>query len=229
MSVRAVGCTSRSFALVLLIVYVFFAGEQGWQALPDPYHTQWERQMSGGHSHEGGSGGDQIVVGTGEDAEHLAHSMSHGATPESLKVLAGLGEQQGVPVDTLFGFIFDSMLNEGAVKQIQACKAILRKLYKSSPAKTATQRAILQYVQKLVTDSPHATVLLKKTPAILKALYDIDLLEEHVIVKWHAQGSKKAGAARKVRDAAEPFVNWLKEAEEESQDGSGSDEESNEE
>ena len=56
--------------------------------------------------------------------------------------------------------------------------------------------------------------MLKKTPAILMALYDLDLLEEEEVVKWHAHApGERDEAGRKVREAAEPFIKWLREAE----------------
>lgn len=58
---------------------------------------------------------------------------------------------------------------------------------------------------------------------MLKKLYDSDIVDEEVILKWYDAGascnsdvgvSKAAGTV--VREQAKPFVEWLREAEEES-------------
>lgn len=54
---------------------------------------------------------------------------------------------------------------------------------------------------------------------VLQALYDEDIVEEDLIVAWHAKPSAgkvlgvDASAAAAVREAAKPFVEWLEEAE----------------
>ena len=58
----------------------------------------------------------------------------------------------------------------------------------------------------------------KEAPLILKALYDLDLADEEVIVAWYdkADAGKILGvpaqAAQGVRKAAQPLVDWLQEA-----------------
>uniref|UniRef100_A0A673NBY7 Eukaryotic translation initiation factor 5 n=1 Tax=Sinocyclocheilus rhinocerous TaxID=307959 RepID=A0A673NBY7_9TELE len=71
----------------------------------------------------------------------------------------------------------------------------------------------------------HQLQLLPRVPIILKDLYDADLLEEDVILAWAEKVSKKYVSkelAKEIHAKAEPFVKWLKEAEEESE---GSEEE----
>ncbi|XP_026880928.1 eukaryotic translation initiation factor 5 [Electrophorus electricus] len=71
----------------------------------------------------------------------------------------------------------------------------------------------------------HQSQLLPRVSIILKDLYDSDLLEEDVILAWAEKVSKKYVSkelAKEIHAKAEPFVKWLKEAEEESE---GSEEE----
>ncbi|XP_051511944.1 eukaryotic translation initiation factor 5-like [Myxocyprinus asiaticus] len=74
----------------------------------------------------------------------------------------------------------------------------------------------------------HQSQLLPRVSVILKDLYDADLVEEDVILAWAEKVSKKYVSkelAKEIHAKAEPFIKWLKEAEEESE---GSEEEEDE-
>lgn len=56
---------------------------------------------------------------------------------------------------------------------------------------------------------------------ILYQLYDKELISEDHIRKWGGRASKKycdLSTSREIRRAAEPFIKWLDEADEESSD-----------
>jgi len=58
--------------------------------------------------------------------------------------------------------------------------------------------------------------LIPQVPAILLTYYQEDLLSEEVAKAWGQKASKKyvdIGTSRKVRQAAEKFLQWLDEAE----------------
>lgn len=76
------------------------------------------------------------------------------------------------------------------------------------------QKSLLGGLERLVGEV-HPE-LVAKVPQILKALYDADILEEETIIYFGEHASKKyvpKDVSKKVRKAAAPIVQWLKEAE----------------
>ena len=60
--------------------------------------------------------------------------------------------------------------------------------------------------------------MLQQVVKLLQLYYHFDLISEEVVKKWGTKASKKytdLSTSKKVRKAAEPFINWLDEAEEE--------------
>ncbi|XP_039756762.1 eukaryotic translation initiation factor 5 [Pararge aegeria] len=63
--------------------------------------------------------------------------------------------------------------------------------------------------------------LLPKVPAALKLLYDLDIVEEKTILEWAAKPSRKFASKEVVADVvrrAQPFIDWLQQADEEDSD-----------
>lgn len=86
------------------------------------------------------------------------------------------------------------------------------------------QKYLLGGVEQVI--ALHAAKLMDKVAVILKLFYDTDLLDEKVILEWASKVSKKYVSkeiATQIHDKAAPFIKWLKEAEEESEDSEESD------
>lgn len=123
---------------------------------------------------------------------------------------------QGAPPDKLLGYVFESLLDVHAAEQIKEWATLLRGLLDESADKGRTRRLVLQGVVDLVNAPIHGEGMLAMTPKILMALYDIDILDEATLLRWHAQAAgQEGGAGAKAREAAAPLIRWLKEAEEE--------------
>lgn len=81
------------------------------------------------------------------------------------------------------------------------------------------QKYLLGGVEQVI--ALHAAKLMDKVAIILKLFYDTDLLDEKIILDWASKVSKKyvsKEVATQIHDKAAPFIKWLKEAEEESED-----------
>lgn len=107
-----------------------------------------------------------------------------------------------------------TIFTENIVKEIPEHSGLLGKLVTSKNH----EKALLGGIERLVglTYPEH----IKDIPTILFKFYDVDLLSEEVIIKWGTKASKKyvdKDTSKKVRKAAKPFIEWLEEAESESE------------
>lgn len=117
-------------------------------------------------------------------------------TPETVQVLAQV--------------LFD----EDVVEEIEEHLGLLAKLINGN---SEFEKAFLGGFERFFgLEKPE---LIPVVPKLLAKLYDKELVSEEVILAWGSKVSKKyvpKDVSKKVRKAAKPFVNWLKEAEEES-------------
>ena len=77
---------------------------------------------------------------------------------------------------------------------------------------------------ELLVGKVYRDTLMPKVPKILKAFYDLDILDEEVIIEWDTKVSKKyvsKEVAKEIHEKAQPVIKWLKEAEEESSEEEG--------
>ena len=106
----------------------------------------------------------------------------------------------------------DKILAEGQVEK-------RLKLFKRFCKNERCQKSILGGIERLV--GVNFPELLPKIALILKALYDHELVEEEVFLAWAEKASKKyvdKKTSKEIRAKAEPFLNWLREAEEDDSD-----------
>lgn len=86
------------------------------------------------------------------------------------------------------------------------------------------QKALLGGVECIIQLNQAA--LLPKVSHILKGLYDLDLVDEEVMFEWSSKPSRKYVSKElnaEILAKAQPFITWLKVAEEESDESDDSD------
>lgn len=86
------------------------------------------------------------------------------------------------------------------------------------------ERAFLGGTERFVGNQH--PMLVPEVPKILLAYYQDDLISEGVLKNWGSKASKKyvdLATCKKVRKSAEPFLEWLENAESDDEEGSGED------
>ena len=81
------------------------------------------------------------------------------------------------------------------------------------------EKALLGGTERLIgKEHPE---LIPQVPKVLLTFYNEDLVSEEVVKAWGAKASKKyvdIATSKKVRKAAEPFLQWLENAESDSEE-----------
>ncbi|KAI1464802.1 domain found in IF2B/IF5-domain-containing protein [Daldinia caldariorum] len=116
--------------------------------------------------------------------------------------------------------LIQTLFDENILTQIPKRAAMLKQIVSSE----RHEKALLGGLERLLAaqGKEHPELLTSdKIVKILHQLYDKDLVSEDTIKKWGSKASKKyvdLATSKKIRRAAEPFIKWLDEAEEDSDD-----------
>lgn len=131
---------------------------------------------------------------------------------EQDKELLSEAERLGVRAKSAL-ILAELLFDNNILQQIKTYKRILLRFCHENPK---TQKYLLGGVEQVI--QIHKDLLLPKVPLIFKTLYDEDILDEEVLLEWDSKVSKKYVSKELSTDIhakAEPFIKWLKEAEEE--------------
>ncbi|XP_006656434.1 eukaryotic translation initiation factor 5-like [Oryza brachyantha] len=141
--------------------------------------------------------------------EELKDYFAKGATAAQLK---GLMTSSAVPPQDAMNALFDALfggLGKGFAKEVVKKKKFLAAAVPDEASQMVLLLALVAFGAKA---SPEAV---KEVPIVLKALYDGDVLDEEVITQWFNE-SVAGGKESQVVKNAKPFVEWLQQADSES-------------
>jgi len=111
--------------------------------------------------------------------------------------------------------LVQALFTQDVVAEISTYKFLLAKMVTSEKH----QKSLLGGIERLV-GLTHPE-LIPAVPKILMALYQDDILDEDVVIQWGTHVSKKyvdKETSKRVRKASEPFLKWLEEADDDSED-----------
>lgn len=105
------------------------------------------------------------------------------------------------------------LFTENIILDVRKNRILLLRFTHNNPK---GQRYLIGGIEQTV--ELHANTLMSKVAGIFKIFYDLDILDEKVILEWAQKVSKRHVSkkiATEIHEKVEPFVQWLKDAEEE--------------
>jgi translation initiation factor 5 len=137
----------------------------------------------------------------------LAHKTDAKAIIEKAKELE-------IRSDKAITILAQTLFDQNILDQIPSQLPLIKSFIKTEK----DQKGLIGGLERLV-GLLFPKELLPKIALILKAFYDEDILEEDTLLSWAEKVSKKyveRKIAKKIHEKAEPFIKWLQDAEEES-------------
>eukprot|EP01006_Ploeotia_vitrea_P010299 TRINITY_DN26749_c0_g1_i1.p1 TRINITY_DN26749_c0_g1~~TRINITY_DN26749_c0_g1_i1.p1 ORF type:complete len:387 (-),score=70.76 TRINITY_DN26749_c0_g1_i1:813-1973(-) len=170
--------------------------------------------------------GETVVAAAPEAKENpcevLRKFIQSDAKPD-VKTVVGkvfdLKQDYGLNDKLVIALVFEAVFTEQISAELKTISAdILKRVLKPE-----TEPEVILRLQLLCADFES---LKPKFHIILKKMYDIDLISETTILEWHQGKPTKAVSKdlqKTFREKCQPFVDWLKEADEESDSDDESD------
>ena len=140
------------------------------------------------------------------------------------------------PVDRVIIYV-GAVMTDSIITGNEIAKNI--KVLNSLAPTPQTQRHIIAAFEWFCGCGPYSSKLSSKFPIILKLLFDNDVVEEDIFYDWSADYAKNDFSAddslisidvlEELKASAQPFITWLREADEEGDSSEEDDEEDEEE
>lgn len=133
--------------------------------------------------------------------------------PSDVEIYKKIAELDIIESPETIQVLAQVLFDDDILEQIEEHLGLLAKLINHNEK---SEKAFLGGLERyLGLENPS---LIPVLPKVLVKVYDKDLISEEVILEWGSKVSKKyvpKDVSKKVRKAAKPFINWLKEADEE--------------
>ncbi|EHA8586945.1 Eukaryotic translation initiation factor 5 [Cocos nucifera] len=143
--------------------------------------------------------------------KEIKGNLNKGSTPSQLCTFLGsVNESPQEVMTALFEALFDGA-GKGFAKEVAEKKNYVAVAVKDEGSQVLLLRAIEAFCSKCSADA------VKEVALVLKVLYDGDVLEEESIVQWYKEELAGGNNSQAVKNA-KPFVEWLQNAESESEE-----------
>lgn len=145
------------------------------------------------------------------ELEELKKMVKETPTATLLPNLQQFKSSKAIDDKMFAAMLFDSLFgpNDNVKTEAKNKKEILQKFANNTNA----QIGLLQAVEHFCGEVNLAQI--GQVSFIIKEFYDLEILDEENILQWY---DDKQGAVAAVREKALPFIKWLKEADEESEE-----------